>query len=65
MENLILNNGQTAKFLYEDDWCRPVYELENGTKVCCVNLNGTFLHTISELGEPSSPLKDECQPVKD
>ncbi len=63
MNDLILNNGQTAKLLYEDDWHRPVYQLENGTKVCCINLNGTFLHTISaDYGEPDCPLKDEYQP---
>jgi len=64
MNNLVLNNGQTATFLYEDDWGRPVYKLESGTKVCCVNLNGTHLHTMSrDCGEPESPLKKEFQPV--
>ncbi len=63
MEDLILNNGQSAKFLYTDDWHRPVYQLQNGAKVCCTNLNGTYLHTISgNFGEPDSPLKDEYQP---
>lgn len=64
MKNLILNNGETATFLYKDDWSRPVYRLKSGTKVCCVNCNGTFLHTISG-GEPDSPLKDEYQPKDD
>ncbi len=63
MKDLILNNGQTAKYLYSDDWSRPVYQLESGVKVCCPNLNGTHLHTMSgDLGEPDSPLKYEYQP---
>ncbi len=64
MEDLILNNGQTAMFLYIDDWSRPVYRLENGVRVCCVNLNGTFLHTVSG-GEPGYSLKQEYQPKDD
>ena len=64
MNNLTLKNGQTATFLYEDFWSIPVYQLENGIKVCCVNLNCTYLHTMSEdYEEPQSPLKDEYQPV--
>lgn len=61
MKNLTLNNGQLAKYLYTDDWDRPVFKLESGTKVCCVNLDGTYLHTICN-GEPDCPLKDEYQP---
>ena len=65
MNNLVLNNGQTAIFLYEDDWSRPVYKLENGMKVCCTNLNGTYLNTMSgDYGEPDCPLKEEYQPIK-
>jgi hypothetical protein len=64
MKDLTLKNGQTAKFLFVDDWDRPTYKLESGSKVCCVNLNGTYLHTISEdYGEPIAPLKDEYQPA--
>ena len=64
MNNLVLKNGQKATFLYEDDFSRPVYELESGSKVCCVNLDGTYLHTISnDYGEPDCPLKNEYQPV--
>lgn len=63
MDNLLLNNGQTATFLYEDRWDRPVYELEDKTKVCCVNLNGTYLHTVSKsTGEPIEPLSNPFQP---
>jgi hypothetical protein len=63
MKNLTLNNGQTATFQHTDDWARPVYRLESGRLVCCVNLNGTHLHTMSRDGEPDSPLKAEFQPV--
>ena len=65
MDDLILKNGQTAKFLYCDNFNRPVYKLENGTDVCCTNLNGTYLHTISaseDYREPDCPLKEEYQP---
>lgn len=65
MKELVLKNGQTATFLYEDDWGRPVYKLESGVTVCCVNLDGTYLHTMSaDFGEPESPLKEEYQPVE-
>lgn len=63
MKDLTLNNGQTAVFLYKDAFCRPVYKLESGTKVCCVNLDGTYLHTMSgDIDEPDCPLKEEYQP---
>jgi len=66
MDDLTLNNGQTATFSYTDDWHRPVYLLENGEKVCCTNLNGTHLHTMSpDYGEPEFSLKEEFQPVSD
>ena len=58
---LTLKNGQTAEFLYSDNWDRPVYKLEDGTKVCCVNLDGSYLHTMSRDGEPDSPLNEEFQ----
>jgi len=64
MKDLILNNGQTAKFVRMDDWSRPIYELESGRGVCCVNMDGTYLHTMSlECGEPDTPLIYEYQPV--
>ena len=64
MNDLTLKNGQKAIFLYEDDFSRPVYQLENGKKVCCINLNGTYLHTITpNYGEPEFPLKEEFQPI--
>lgn len=65
MHNLKLKNGQTATFLYEDDWSRPVYRLENGYKAVCVNMDGTYLHSVSGSGEPDCPLRDEYQPIDD
>tara|TARA_R110001583_G_C5432086_1_gene388961 strand:+ start:81 stop:281 length:201 start_codon:yes stop_codon:yes gene_type:complete len=66
MKDLTLNNGQVAEYKYTDSFDRPVYKLESGTLVCCVNLNGTYLHTITkEYGEPCSPLKEEYQPFQD
>jgi hypothetical protein len=63
MKNLVLNNGEMAIFLHEDDWGRPVYRLKSGRKVCCVNLSGTYLHGISaDCGEPEYPLNEEFQP---
>ena len=58
---LTLKNGQIAEFLYLDNWDRPVYKLEDGTKVCCVNLDGSYLHTMSRDGEPCSPLNEKFQ----
>jgi len=65
MINLKLKNGQTAEFLYMDGFDRPVYKLEDGEKVCCVNLDGTYLHTMSKYGEPDSPLRDGYQPIEE
>jgi len=64
---LTLNNGMTAKFFYLDDFRRPVYVINHKGKeyrVCCVELNGTFLHSLTKEGEPLAPLKHEFQPVK-
>jgi hypothetical protein len=61
LKNLILSNGQTAEYKYTDDWSRPVYQLENGCRVVCVNLDGTYLHTMTREGEPMFPIKH--QPV--
>lgn len=61
--DLVLNNGQKAKHNGFDFWSRPIYELASGIKVCCVNLNGSFLHTMSKDGEPISPLTEPYQPV--
>ena len=65
--DLLLNNGSTAVFVCIDFWDRPQYDIEvNGKtfRVCCTELNGTYLHIMSsDLEEPISPLKQEYQPV--
>jgi len=65
MKDLTLKNGQIAKFLYVDQWYRPVYQLGNGTKVCDLNQDGiSDLHVITPVyGEPDFPLDDEFQPI--
>jgi len=63
MKNLKLNNGQTATFKYIDNFSRPVYKLENKALVCCIDLNGTNLHTITRSGEPECPLIFDFQPT--
>jgi hypothetical protein len=64
MKDLTLKNGQTAVFLNVDSWGRPVYKLDkSGVRACCVNLNGTYLHTICGDGEPDCPLNEDYQPV--
>ena len=58
--NLKLNNGKTAAFMYEDYWCRPVYKIEAFNeffKVCCTELNGTLLHLMSKDGKPKKTSK--------
>ena len=65
MKNLNLKNGTTAKFLREDYWGRPVYLIDGKIRACCVNLNGTFLHTMTTYGEPIAPLRAEYQPISD
>ena len=61
MNDLLLKNGEKAIFINLDDFGRPVYELNNGSKVCCVNLDGSHLHSMSKQGEPECPLKSEYQ----
>lgn len=61
---LTLKNGQVAVFQYHDRWDRPVYKLEDGMKVCCVNLDGSYLHTMSKEGEPDYPVRHAYQPVE-
>ena len=64
MKNLKLNNGQTATYTHTDFWSRPCYTLENGVAVCCINLDGTYLHTYDkDWEEPQFPVKKEYQPV--
>ena len=63
--DLVLNNGQKAVYSHTDWWSRPNYVLESGRKVCCIDLNGTNLHTMSKDGEPCFPLKEEFQPKRE
>lgn len=66
MRDIPLNNGQTAKFIEVDFWSRPVYEVYHAgyfRRVCCTELNGTDLHTMTDDGEPLSRLKSELQPA--
>lgn len=69
MPDLTLNNGETAYYKGTDFWSRPYYEITIGDRkhlVCCVELNGTYLHTYSNCrdvdSDPCSPLKHEWQP---
>jgi len=67
--DLTLNNGKIARFLRVDWWHRPRYRItlddNREFEVCCTELNGTYLHTMSGGcdPEPELPLKHEFQPV--
>ena len=70
-QDLRLNNGEVATYKFTDFWSRPHYDIKAPSgaliEVCCVDLDGTNLHTLSEAGEdgePDSPLKQEYQPVQ-
>lgn len=62
--DLLLNNGNIARYVETDRFSRPVYDitLRNTHRVCCVNLDGTYLHSMSVSGEPMSPLAKSFQP---
>jgi len=71
-KNLTLNNGLIATYTHTDFWNRPHYTIEYKDKihrVCCTELNGTYLHTIvfsnydDGDGEPNTPLRKDFQPV--
>lgn len=62
--DLTLNNGQIAKYTHTDFWCRPIYTLESGVTVCCIELNGTSLTTVTDDGEPCLLLRHEYQPAQ-
>lgn len=63
MKNLKLNNGNIAVYVDTDFFGRPVYKLESGVKVCCINLDGTDLYTMSQTGEPEYRLAEAHQPL--
>ncbi|KIM08352.1 MAG: hypothetical protein KU29_04520 [Sulfurovum sp. FS06-10] len=60
-----LNNGLIAKFAFEDDWGRNVYEINQNNKLVeIVDVDGV-LHSMTKDGEPSFPLKVEFQPKEE
>ena len=63
--NLQLKGGLTAKFVFEDDWGRNVYEIKQNNKIVeIVDVDGV-LHSMTKDGEPSFPLKVEFQPKEE
>lgn len=66
-QNIELNNGQVARFVIIDYWSRPQYDISFKGKlirVCCINLDGTYLPTMSsDFEEPISALNSDFQPV--
>ena len=64
-QNLLLNNGTVATYVGHDFWSRPLYEFEyKGIKhrVCCVEFDGSTLHTMdADWEEPIAPLREEFQ----
>lgn len=62
--DLLLNGGLIARFSFEDDWGRNVYEINcNNKPVEIVDVDGV-LHSMTRDGEPNCPLKVEFQPSK-
>ena len=62
--DLTLNNGSVARFSYEDDWNRNVYEIDWKDKtIDVVDVDGV-LHSMTQDGEPNSTLKVEFQPLE-
>ena len=62
--DLTLNNGSGARFSYEDDWNRNVYEIDWKDKtIDVVDVDGV-LHSMTQDGEPNCPLKVELQPLE-
>lgn len=60
--DLQLKGGLTAKFVFEDEWGRNVYEINwNNKPVEIVDVDGV-LHSMTRDGEPNCPLKVEFQP---
>lgn len=62
--DLTLKNGLIAKFAFEDDWGRNVYEIKQNNKIVeIVDVDGV-LHSMTQDGEPNCPLKVELQPFE-
>ena len=63
-EDLQLKGGLIAKFVFEDEWGRNVYEINwNNKPVEIVDVDGV-LHSMTQDGEPNSTLKVEFQPLE-
>ncbi len=63
--DLNLNNGLVARFSYEDDWNRNVYEVDWKEKTIeVVDVNGV-LHSMTRECEPNFPLLVELQPKEE
>ena len=59
--DLTLNNGSVARYSYEDDWNRNVYEIYwNNKTIDVVDVDGV-LHSMTRDGEPNCPLRTELQ----
>jgi len=62
--DLQLKGGLTAKFVFEDEWGRNVYEIDcNNNPVEIVDVDGV-LHSMTRDGEPDRRLKLEFQPLE-
>lgn len=62
--DLQLNGGLIARFSYEDDWNRNVYEIDwNNKTIDAVDANGV-LCSMTREGEPNCPLRAELQPIE-
>lgn len=62
--DLQLKGGLIAKFVFEDEWGRNVYEINlNHKSVEIVDVDGV-LHSMTRDGEPNCPLKNELQPLE-
>jgi len=53
-----LNNGQIAELIGEDDWNRKLFKFDCGYRAVLVDKS---LYSITNDGEPNSPLKKEYQ----
>lgn len=66
-QDLITTNNTKLKYLYTDDWHRPVFNLNlpSGKTVQVVLLedssSGKSMFSYTDYGEPDCPLKEEYQ----
>lgn len=64
-ETMVLNNGDLATFLGEDDWSRPLYKIFVNDYPYVLAMVDGKLHTITPDGEPIAPVKEVYQPKKE